>query len=125
MVQKDEEISEILKKKENSERNLQMKKNILERLEVIEKINEEKYVRIKYLADKVEKLENSLSQDKYNQNLESDEPSELNPCEYCDFQAKNQRGLQLHIKAKHEVTKVEISVFCKATEKYLSSGKDS
>ena len=88
MVQKDEEISEILKKKENSERNLQMKKNILERLEVIEKINEEKYVRIKYLADKVEKLENSLSQDKYNQNLESDEPSELNPCEYCDFQAK-------------------------------------
>ena len=53
MVQKDEEISEILKKKENSERNLQMKKNILERLEVIEKINEEKDVRIKYLADKV------------------------------------------------------------------------
>ena len=111
MVQKDEEISEILKKKEYSERNIQMKKNILERLEAFEIINEEKDVRIKYLADKVEKLENSLSQEKYNPNLESDKSSELNPCEYCDFQAKNQRGLQLHIKAKNEVTKVEISVF--------------
>ena len=59
MVQKDEEISEILKKKENSERNLQMKKNILERLEVIDKLNEEKDIRIKNLEHKVEKLENS------------------------------------------------------------------
>ena len=29
------------------------------------------------------------------------------------------------MKAKHEITKVELKVFCKATEKYLSSDRDS
>ena len=46
------------------------------------------------------------------------------PCEYCDFSAKNERGMKLHLKAKHEITKVELNIFCKATEKYLNSDRD-
>ena len=38
--------------------------------------------------------------------------------------AKNQRGLQLHIKAKHEVKKVELNVLCQATDEYLSIDRD-
>ena len=55
---------------------------------------------------------------------ETEKAVNLVPCELCDFCAKNKRGLKLHIKARHEITKVEIKVFCKATEKYLSSDRD-
>ena len=46
------------------------------------------------------------------------------PCELCDFFAKNERGLKLHMKAKHEITKVELTIFFEATEKYLNSDRD-
>ena len=46
------------------------------------------------------------------------------PCEYCDFAVKNKRGMKLYLKAKHEIIKVELSIFCKATEKYLNSDRD-
>ena len=75
------------------------------------------------LTERVDKLEFSLHQ--LDENDESEKASHLVPCEYCDFLAKNERGLKLHIKAKHEVTKVELSVFCKATEKYLSDDRDA
>ena len=42
-------------------------------------------------------------------------------CENCDFPAKNLRGLKLHMNAKQEVTKIELTVYCKATEKYLNT----
>ena len=32
--------------------------------------------------------------------------------------------MQLHIKAKHDITKVEITVYCLATEKYLNDDRD-
>ena len=59
--------------------------------------------------------------------IEKDEIEHKNmvPCEYCEFAAKNERGLKLHMKAKHEITKVELTLFCKATEKYLSSDRDN
>ena len=55
----------------------------------------------------------------------ADEVQTLSSCEFCDFVGKNERGLKLHVKAKHELTKVDLSVFCKATEKYLSSDRDA
>ena len=98
------------------------KRNILQRLEALEKINDEKDATIKFLSEKVETLESTLKQ--VGEDEEVNKASNLVTCEYCDFLAKNERGLKLHMKAKHEVTKVELSVFCKATEKYLSSDRD-
>ena len=46
------------------------------------------------------------------------------PCELCDFFAKNERGLKLHMKAKHEITKVKLTIFCNAKEKYLNLDRD-
>ena len=107
---------------ESEERYALKKKNILHRLEDLEKLNDEKDIAIRILYEKVEKLEFKL------QEAQEIEPEDLEKnliqCEYCDFPAKNERGLKLHNKAKHEVTKVEITVFCKATEKYLSSDRD-
>ena len=59
-----------------------------------------------------------------NKKEEADSPESV-ACEFCEFSAKNERGLKLHMKAKHEITKIEIQVFCKATEKYLSSDRDN
>ena len=45
-------------------------------------------------------------------------------CEYCDFSSKSERRFKLHLKEKHEITKIEINVFCRANEKYLNSDRD-
>ena len=98
-------------------KNIPQKKNILERLEALEKTNDEKDTIIEFLKKRVDKLEDKLKQ-------ESENKEEIS-CELCDFIAKNERGLKLHMKAKHEITKMEMKVFCKATEKYLSSDRDT
>ena len=98
------------------------KKNILHRIEDIEKLNDEKDMTIKFLSEKVEKLELSLKS--IHETDEVENFAKMVPCEFCDFSAKNERGLKLHIKAKHEITKVELTIFCKATEKYLNSDRD-
>jgi vacuolar-type H+-ATPase subunit I/STV1 len=87
-------------------------------------MNNEKDATIKLLSKKIDTLEDKLKQLDNLENEEVQKSSELTLCEYCDFSAKNKRGLQLHMKSKHEITKVEIQVFCRATEKYLSSDRD-
>ena len=118
ITKKEEEINELRRKNESEERNSLKKRNILQRLEDLENENDEKDKTIKFLAERVEKLLHQIEND------ETEKTTNLVPCEYCDFCAKNERGLKLHIKAKHEITKVELSVYCKATEKYLSSDRD-
>ena len=54
------------------------------------------------------------------ENDETEKAVSLVPCEFCDFCAKNERGLKLHIKARHEITKVEISAFVKQLKSILA-----
>ena len=75
-------------------------------------------------SERVESLEGKLKQVQESENNDIDN-LKLVPCEYCDFSAKNQRRLKLHLNAKNEVTKIELTVYCKATEKYLNSDRDS
>jgi len=123
IIEKEDVIKELVKINESEERNALKKKNMLQRLEDLEKQNDEKDAIIKVLCERVEKLELKL-QDKENEPEAIEKTVNTIPCEYCDFCAKNERGLKLHINAKHEITKVQLSVFCKATEKYLSSDRD-
>ena len=118
ITKKEDEINELRRKDESEERNSLKKKNILQRLEDLENKNNEKDKTIEFLTERIDKLTHQIEND------ETEKAASLVPCEFCDFCAKNERGLKLHIKAKHEITKVEISVFCKATEKYLSSDRD-
>ena len=117
-TKKEEELNELRRKDESEERNSLKKKNILQRLEDLENKNNEKDKTIAFLTERVDKLLHQIEHD------ETEKAVNLVPCELCDFYAKNERGLKLHIKARHEITKVEINVFCKATEKYLSSDRD-
>ena len=114
-------VEETLKKKESQ---ISQKKNILERVEALEKICDDKDKAIEHLTNKIQKLEQDLSKVYENKKEEADSPESV-ACEFCEFSAKNERGLKLHMKAKHEITKIEIQVFCKATEKYLSSDRDN
>ena len=114
----------MLKESYFEERNSLRKKNILKRLEDIEKLNEEKDKIIKFLTDSVEKLKLNLKEVNENKVEDVENAAKMVACEYCDFSAKNERGMKLHIKAKHEITKVEFTIFCKATEKYLSDDRD-
>ena len=109
---------------ETSERHLVRKKNILQRLVDLEKTDVEKDTKINLLLEKVEKLEEVISQTNNSKQCESGNRCESIQCEYCDFAAKNQRGLQLHVKAKHEIMKIELKVFCLATDDYLSIDRD-
>ena len=72
----------------------------------------------------MENLENKAKEILENEPIHDNSP-ELATCEHCDFSTKNKRRLKLHMKEMHEITKVEINVFCRATEKYLSSDRDS
>ena len=121
IIQKEEEINDLKKKNEIEEKSIPKKKNILQRLEAIEKINDEKDETIESLTERVEKLELNLQQVIENK---ADEV-QTSSCEFCDFVGKNERGFKLHVKAKHEITIVDLNVFCKATEKYLSSDRDA
>ena len=116
--EKENEINELRRKDESEERNSLKKKNILERLEDLERKSEEKDKIIELLSERVDKLLSQIEND------ETEKAASLAPCEYCDFFAKNERGIKLHVKAKHEITKVEVKLFCKATEKYLISDRD-
>ena len=60
IIQKEEEINDLKKKNEIEEKSIPKKKNILQRLEAIEKINDEKDETIKSLTERVEKLELNL-----------------------------------------------------------------
>ena len=123
-TQKENEFKELLKKIETDERNMLKKKNILQRIEELEKLNDGKDIKIKVLVEKVENLENKAKEILENEPVHVNSP-DLTTCEYCDFSTKSERRLKLHMKEKHEITKVEINVFCKATEKYLNSDRDS
>ena len=72
----------------------------------------------------METLENKAKEILENEPIHDNSP-ELATCEHCDFSTKNKRRLKLHMKEMHEITKVEINVFCRATEKYLKSDRDS
>ena len=120
ITHEEKEINDIRRKNEIDEKSIPKKKYILQRLEAIEKINDEKDKTIEFLIVRVEKLELNLQQVIENR---ADEVQTLSSCEFCDFVGKNERGLKLSMKAKHEVTKVDLSVFCKDTEKYLSSDR--
>ena len=123
-TKKENELKELLKKIETDEKNMLKKKNILQRIEELEKLNDEKDIKIKVLVEKVENLENKAQEIRENEPVHVNSP-ETTTCEYCDFSTNNERRLRLHMKEKHEITKVEINVFCKATEKYLNSDRDS
>ena len=92
--------------------------------EDLENINKEKDLKITLLTEKLEVIEEKVNQTKDSKKSESEKTIDDHLCEYCQFSAKNERGLQLHIKAKHDVKKVEINVCCKATDEYLSIDRD-
>ena len=123
-ISKNEREIDLMKNNETDDKNLLKKRSILQRLVDIEEKNVEKDKTIEFLSERVESLEGKLKQVQESENNDVDN-LKLVPCEYCDFSAKNQRGLKLHMNAKHEVTKVELTVYCKATEKYLNSDRDS
>ena len=88
---------------DTDDKNLIKKKNILQSLVDIEKNNVKKDRTIEFLISKrVESLEEKwrLVQESENNDVK------MVQCEYCDFYVKNQRGLQLHMNAKHVITKV-------------------
>ena len=124
-VKKENDIKELLKKNEADERNSLKKGNILKRIENLEKLNDEKDQTIKFLVDKVNTLENKSKEVLENVDSSDINTSELFKCEYCDFSSKSERRFKLHLKEKHEITKIEINVFCRANEKYLNSDRDS
>ena len=111
LLKKEEEIENLVKKNDNEEKNSLKKKNILKRIEDIENLNDEKDRKMKFLIDTVEKLEYSLKQVNENKNDEVEKLTEMVPCEYCDFSAKNERGMKLNVKAKHDITIVELNIF--------------
>ena len=113
-ISKNEQEIDLMKNNETDDKYLLKKRNILQRLVDIEEMNVEKDKTIKFLSERVESLEGKLKQVQESENNDVDN-LKLVPCEYCDFSAKNQRGLKLHMNAKHEVTKVELTVYCKAT----------
>ena len=80
----------------------------------VEKSNIENDEVIKTLVVKVAKLEERHCE------KDSDNIMESIKCNFCEFEAKNKRGLQLHMKAKHEIEKIELKVFSMATDDYLS-----
>ena len=79
----------------------------------IEKLNDEKDLTIKFLSERVVKLELTLEKLNSNENEEVQNCAKMVPCELCDFFAKNEIGLKLHMKSKHEITKVELTFFAK------------
>ena len=81
--------------------------------EDIEKLNDEKDLTIKFLSERVVKLELTLEKLNSNENEEVQNCAKMVPCELCDFFAKNEIGLKLHMKSKHEITKVELTFFAK------------
>ena len=60
LLKKEEEIKELKQKNDSDERNSLKKKNILHRIEDIEKLNDEKDMTIKFLGERVVKLELTL-----------------------------------------------------------------
>ena len=58
--EKEHEINEFLSKHNTEEKNILRKRNILQRLEEVEKINNEKDIAINLLMEKVQKLEENL-----------------------------------------------------------------
>ena len=123
-MEKEQAFEELRNKNEIEVRNLMNKKNILERLEECESINKEKDMKIMLLTEKLEALEEKFIQNNDCNKCDIEKTSDKHICEYCQFSAKNERGLQLHIKAKHDVKKVKVKVSCKATDEYLSIDSD-
>ena len=89
-------------------------KEIFDKLEQLTKIILEKDEVINKLAEKIKKLEENYDNDDDEDVIENDvEETDVNttfvnpylkkryPCEICDFQAKSNAGLQLHVKSKH------------------------
>ena len=68
---------------------------------------------ITFLSEIVVKLELTLEKLNSNESEEVENCAKMVPCELCDFSAKNERGLKLHMEAKHEITKVELTFFVK------------
>ena len=118
IMKQNETIKEITESEKNNVKHLLRKKNILERIEEIEKTNAEKDLIIKSLTEKVKNLEEKSEET-------NEKEYDKFQCEYCEFSARNQRGLQLHVKAKHDVKKVELVVLCEATDDYLSIDRDA
>ena len=92
---------------------------ILQRLEHMSKIILEKDNMINHLAEKIRKLEEHFdSNDEVDITEHENNETELNltfqnpylanrfPCEICDFEAKSNSGLQLHVKAKHKSNEI-------------------
>jgi DNA repair exonuclease SbcCD ATPase subunit len=97
----------------NDEKNHKQKKNILERLQELERSNLEKDAQIVSLTNKLEKLEEEVKDTLKEANeclvglvAESEENEHFDEltgfkCPDCDFVGKNMRGLKVHMTRKH------------------------
>ena len=131
MEEKDSIIEELLKKIDS----FVLKSEI----EQIQKIIDEKDILIRNLQEKIDALKDVIDS-KYENEDDTDEteiheitfcnPSVNINCEECDFIAKNERGLKIHRKSKHDnmqnpVTEIELNIYTLATEGLLNINRDA
>ena len=87
-------------------KNIESDKEILDRINNLEKLIAEKDALIANLANKVKFIEEKLSidNDTVNQITEkfTHEKENIFKCENCEFETNSKRGLQIHRKRKHE-----------------------
>ena len=101
-----------------NEKIIPKKQNILDRLVELEKINTEKDERIKLLFINFDKLAK----------MRDDKQEDPLKCEKCEFVARNDVGLKVHVQAKHKVpTKVKCAMcnFTCESEELLKTHNDN
>ena len=96
----------------NDLENIIIKEEIMEKLDNLTRLIEEKDVLIHELAERIKVLEENQDRNEVTIDEKDDDETEINQtfanpylvikCENCDFVAKTNGGLQVHLRAKHK-----------------------
>ena len=131
MNDKEQIIEEMVKKLDlfvHKNEIVHLKEMILEKDSFIENLQEQLDDLKKVIDAKYDNNEESQSSE--NHEITFFNPSVSIPCEECNFIAKNEKGLKIHRKSKHEnnrkqFTNVELNIFALATEEYFNYNIDA
>ena len=86
------------------------KNKLTTKIDELAKAMEVKDIEIKSLHHKMENLEKKTDLNNESNDTNFDmtfcKPPETVHCDYCDFDTNNERGLKVHMHAKHEVKKM-------------------